>query len=277
MSTVATRQERGGGPEPRLRTIGSVCEELREHFPDVSVSKIRYLEDQGLISPRRTRGGYRLFAPDDIVAVVGQDGLVANAAKYLHGQPVLGFNPEPSRNPGVLVPHSPDDAGSLFDSVGRNDTIVESRTMVEATVDDGQSLLALNEIYLGHPSHQTARYSIRSGERSERQASSGIIVGTGTGATGWCRSAWLERRSSLQLPDFGDPVLAWFVREAWPSPATNTTLTEGLCVGAAALEVAIESDRLIAFGDGIEDDRLDVTWGQTVKLRVADRRLNLAK
>jgi DNA-binding transcriptional MerR regulator len=66
MSTVATRRERGGGAEPRLRTIGSVCEELREQFPDVSVSKIRYLEDQGLISPRRTRGGYRLFAPDDI-------------------------------------------------------------------------------------------------------------------------------------------------------------------------------------------------------------------
>lgn len=65
MSTVTARRERGGA-EPRLRTIGSVCEELREQFPDVSVSKIRYLEDQGLISPRRTRGGYRLFAPDDI-------------------------------------------------------------------------------------------------------------------------------------------------------------------------------------------------------------------
>jgi DNA-binding transcriptional MerR regulator len=43
-----------------------VCEELRTQFPDVSVSKIRYLEDQGLISPRRTRGGYRLFASDDV-------------------------------------------------------------------------------------------------------------------------------------------------------------------------------------------------------------------
>ncbi|HLG08213.1 MAG TPA: MerR family transcriptional regulator [Gaiellaceae bacterium] len=65
MTTVAPRREKGG-MEPRLRTIGSVCEELREQFPDISVSKIRYLEDQGLIAPRRTRGGYRLFAPDDI-------------------------------------------------------------------------------------------------------------------------------------------------------------------------------------------------------------------
>jgi DNA-binding transcriptional MerR regulator len=64
MSTVATR--RPIETEPRLRTIGAVCEELREAFPDISVSKIRYLEDQGLITPRRTRGGYRLFSPDDV-------------------------------------------------------------------------------------------------------------------------------------------------------------------------------------------------------------------
>ena len=66
MSTVATTRRGKGGTEPRLRTIGSVCEELREAFPDISVSKIRYLEDQGLIAPRRTRGGYRLFSPDDV-------------------------------------------------------------------------------------------------------------------------------------------------------------------------------------------------------------------
>jgi DNA-binding transcriptional MerR regulator len=66
MSTVAERRSGQGAPEVRLRTIGAVCEELRSVFPDISVSKIRYLEDQGLIAPRRTRGGYRLFSPDDI-------------------------------------------------------------------------------------------------------------------------------------------------------------------------------------------------------------------
>jgi len=66
MSTVAATRRGKGGAEPRLRTIGTVCEELREDFPDISVSKIRYLEDQGLIAPRRTRGGYRLFSPDDV-------------------------------------------------------------------------------------------------------------------------------------------------------------------------------------------------------------------
>ena len=49
-----------------LHTIGAVCERLRVEFPDISISKIRYLEDQGLLSPRRTRGGYRLFSEGDV-------------------------------------------------------------------------------------------------------------------------------------------------------------------------------------------------------------------
>jgi len=50
----------------RLLTIGTVCDRLQDEFPDVSISKIRYLEDQGLLNPRRTQGGYRLFSEDDV-------------------------------------------------------------------------------------------------------------------------------------------------------------------------------------------------------------------
>ena len=50
----------------RLLTIGTVCSRLQDEFPDVSISKIRYLEDQGLLSPQRTQGGYRLFSEDDV-------------------------------------------------------------------------------------------------------------------------------------------------------------------------------------------------------------------
>ncbi len=50
----------------RLHTIGAVCERLRDEFPDISISKIRYLEDQGLLHPKRTRGGYRLFSEGDV-------------------------------------------------------------------------------------------------------------------------------------------------------------------------------------------------------------------
>src|SRR5213595_4113579 len=52
--------------QSRLLTIGTVCGMLKDEFPDVSISKIRYLEDQGLLNPRRTQGGYRLFSEDDV-------------------------------------------------------------------------------------------------------------------------------------------------------------------------------------------------------------------
>ena len=50
----------------RLHTIGSVCRRLQGEFSDISISKIRYLEDQGLLAPKRTRGGYRLFSEEDV-------------------------------------------------------------------------------------------------------------------------------------------------------------------------------------------------------------------
>ena len=50
----------------QLLTIGTVCRRLQAEFPDISISKIRYLEDQGLLNPRRTQSGYRLFSDDDV-------------------------------------------------------------------------------------------------------------------------------------------------------------------------------------------------------------------
>lgn len=99
-------------------------------------------------------------------------------------------------------------------------------------------------------------------------------MGTGTGATGWCASAALERHSPLALPGPADRRLAWFVREAWPSRVTGTTLTEGELTDAP-LTVTVASDRLVAFGDGVETDALNLRWGQSVQLQVADRTLRL--
>lgn len=219
-----------------------------------------------------------LFEPDDIIVVVGQDGLVANVAKYLDHQRVLGINPEPEINPGVLVPVAPTDFAATLSAVDRSAAEIKPRTMVEALSDDGQSLAALNEIFVGHPSHQSARYRLTTPEGvAERQSSSGLIVSTGTGATGWCRSIWLERRSQLDLPTPQAPALVWFVREAWPSPATGTTSTEGTLTGPDQLVVTAETDGLVVFGDGIETDRLTLSWGQQLSVRLAHRQLQLVR
>ncbi|MFC7260360.1 hypothetical protein [Streptomyces lutosisoli] len=217
-----------------------------------------------------------LFAPEDVVVVVGQDGLVANVAKYLAGQPVVGIDADPGRNPGVLVRHRPRDAGALLASAhgGRADEL----TMVEAVADDTQRLVALNEIYLGAAGHQTARYRLgldEYGGAVEPQASSGVLVGTGTGASGWLRSVWQERGSTQPLPGPTDERLLWFVREAWPSPATGTSLVSGELTASAQLSLTVESDRLIAFGDGMEGDAVQLVWGQTVRVGVAGVRLRL--
>ena len=231
------------------------------------------------------------FDPEDVVLAVGQDGLVANVAKYVADQPVIGVDPEPGVNPGVLVRHSAATTAAVLSAVAAGSATPEHRCMVEAVLDDGQLLRALNELYIGDPGHQSARYRLLppvavgvvggdDADRAplesagERQSSSGILIGTGTGATGWCASLARNRTGAPALPGPTDLQLAWFVREAWPSPSTFTRHTEGLLAGGEMLQVVSEGE-LVVFGDGLESDRLQVGWGQQISVRVADRRLTL--
>jgi hypothetical protein len=150
--------------------------------------------------------------------------------------------------------------------------------MVRASIDDGTVLDALNDIYLGSVGHQSARYQLRLPDgQTEQQSSSGLIAATGTGATGWAASISRERGSDLGLPGPASAALAWFVREAWPSPATGTQLTAGLLSEGAGIDVVVQSDSLVAFGDGLEADRITATWGQVVHLSASQRRLNLVR
>ena len=217
-----------------------------------------------------------LFGPDDVVIVLGQDGLVANVAKYLDGQPVIGLNPEPERFPGVLVNHAPEAVGDLCADLVAGRAALRAAHDGPRALDDGQALLALNEIFVGHRTHQSARYRLGVGERAEHQSSSGLIAASGTGATGWAMSINRQRARPLQLPAPTAPQLAWFVREAWESPTTGATLTGGLLAAGATLEVTSElSGDGVVFGDGIESDRLELDWGQRVTISAADRGLRL--
>ncbi len=217
-----------------------------------------------------------LFTDDDIVIALGQDGLVANAAKYLNGQPVVGLNPNPDRNAGILVTHPPAATADLLADLAAGRVQIDRRTMVSATLDDGQTLLALNEIFVGHQTHQSARYALRVDQRQEHQSSSGLIVATGTGATGWAASINRQQTQPVELPAPQADCLAWFVREPWPSPTTGTALTAGLLTEDQTLEITSElGDGAVAFGDGIETDRLHLDWGQRLSIQVAPQTLHL--
>ena len=151
------------------------------------------------------------------MVVVGQDGLVPNAAKYLSGQLAIGINPDPERYDGVLCQHPPAAMEALLDWVAARNGPgfrIEHRVMAIAMREDGQRLLALNEVFLGHQTHQSARYRIQAGPVEERHSSSGVICSTGTGSTGWARSLSGQIGLADPLPKPEEPRLAWFVRES---------------------------------------------------------------
>ena len=219
-----------------------------------------------------------VFEPEDLVVALGQDGLVANVAKYLEGQLVFGINPDPEAFEGVLVPHPPGAAADLLNNAVQGRAQVEARTLAEARLDDGQRLLALNEVFIGHRTHQSAKYRIRVGEREERQSSSGLIVATGTGATGWARSIAGQRKNSASLPTPVESQLAFFVREAWPSRTTGISLCQGRVDEGHPLELTSEmNEDGVIFGDGIEDDRLEFAWGMRATISAAAEGLHLVR
>ncbi|QDG67306.1 hypothetical protein NIBR502772_14835 [Pseudarthrobacter sp. NIBRBAC000502772] len=282
LQELLDRHATRGQAEFFLRTRGRNILDVQERHDRITVA----LESVRAAVPaewrhaevERTDLSRFLLTAEDIVAVVGQDGLVANAAKYLNGQPVIGIDPEPGANPDVLVRHTPNEAAKLLHEAalaGPDRLNSQELATVTAHLDDGQELSALNEIFVGHATHQSARYQLTTPDgRTERQSSSGLIVSTGTGATGWCASIALER-GGRALPAPADPQLAWFVREAWPSPITGAFLTEGVLEAVETLRITVASDQLVVFGDGMESDRLTASWGQEITVRLGERPLRL--
>lgn len=215
-----------------------------------------------------------LFAPTDIVCAVGQDGLIANLAKYLEGQQVLGINSDPTSYDGILVRLDVDRLARLLPACVLGDVLIEARTMVQARLENGERLLALNEVFVGHRTHQSARYNIALGEASEIQSSSGVIVVSGTGATGWARSIADATDLSFDLqPE--ERSLGFWVREPFPSIATGTGMRAGKLEGVSLKVTSRMNAGGTIFADGIEQDFIDFGWGREVILGPADQTLNL--
>src|SRR5574338_75486 len=97
------------------------------------------------------------FGDTDVVVAVGQDGLVANVAKYALEHPLVGVNPDPQRFDGVLLPFLAEQCGAAVSSVLDSKATLRRVTLAEARLADGQRLLAFNELFIGARSHVSAR------------------------------------------------------------------------------------------------------------------------
>jgi hypothetical protein len=104
-----------------------------------------------------------LFTEHDLVVAVGQDGLVANTAKYVGEQPIVAVNPDPERFDGILLRYSPAETRGAVTALLDGRAKVRKVTLAEAALDDGQRLLAFNDLFIGARSHVSARYRIAFG------------------------------------------------------------------------------------------------------------------
>lgn len=281
-----------------------------------------------------------LFSSRDIIITLGQDGLVANTAKYVNGQPIIAVNPDASRFDGVLLPFVPEQVHGLLRDFLSDGCATQSQfgtqssaqagtqssvefgtqssaqagtpcsaqsriqvksqprmqaksklarrtvTMAEARLKDGQKLLAFNDLFIGASSHISARYKINFGDSAESQSSSGIIVSTGAGSTGWLSSVFNEARGIMSF--FGAPppqpvAMPWdadklffVVRE----PFVSLHSTASVVVGSIEprLPLRLESQMPtggVIFSDGVESDHLDFNSGTIADIHVAEEKANL--
>ncbi len=225
-----------------------------------------------------------LFAPDDIIVSLGQDGLVANIIKYLDGQPLIGLNPDPYRYDGVLLPFEPRDLKAILGETASNQRQHKTVTMARATLSDKQVLYAVNDLFIGPKSHTSARYEIQSGKHKEVQSSSGVIVATGLGSTGWMKSVvtgsvgivsgLLHKPSSFayQAASWDSSTLQFAVREPFPSRASEAKLVFGeVSAGKPLTMSSLMPENGVIFSDGIEADFLDFNSGAKAVITIAEK------
>ena len=223
-----------------------------------------------------------VFGKDDIILVIGQDGLVANTLKYLSGQPVIAINPDTARFDGVLLPFGVQDINSILSDVRRDQFTVKSITMAEARLNDGQRLLAVNDLFIGPQLQTSARYEIRLRNQAEVQSSSGVIVSTGLGSTGWLKSVFAGA-SGLMGSRAQDASFAWnadylkyVVREPFPSKATGVSMVYGDITKETSLTLTSKMGQGgVIFSDGMLDDFLEFNSGAIATIGAAREKGNL--
>lgn len=226
------------------------------------------------------------FQKEDVVVTLGQDGLVANTAKYVGAQPIVAVNPEPSRFDGILLPFLPDQARRAVAQVMEGRAKIREVTLGEVQLADGQRLLAFNDLFVGARSHVSAQYRITCGNRSEVQSSSGVLISTGAGSTGWMSSVFNMANGvarfcggraveGMRMP-WEDRRLLYVVREPFVSRHSQAGIVAGMLQSGEelVLESRMPSGGAV-FSDGMEADYLEFNSGASAAVRAAQQRARL--
>lgn len=221
-----------------------------------------------------------IFGPDDIVVAVGQDGLVANTMKYLCGQPLIGVNPDPARWDGVLLPFKAQDLRLVLIDVIGNRRRHREVTIAKAELNDGQILYGVNDLFIGQRTHVSARYQIKVGSKYENQSSSGIIVSTGLGSTGWLSSIVAGASKIISTGEQANTAYNWdadklqyTVREPFPSHTTGTNLVFGAITPKIPMTIISHMpENGVIFSDGMENDALEFPSGIIATVSIAEKK-----
>lgn len=230
-----------------------------------------------------------IFGHADTVVVLGQDGLVANVLKYLNGQPVIGVNPDPDRWEGVLLPFAVSDLPKVVPDVFSGNRSIRKVTMAKAELNNGLTLYGVNDLFIGPKSHTSARYTLQIGNCSETHSSSGIIVSTGLGSTGWFRSILAgatgiasslsgKKIENKQKDNFAwDANYLYFsIREPWPSKTSSAETTFGKITPDNPLRLISQMpENGVIFSDGIENDFIEFNSGTLASISVAEKKGHL--
>lgn len=232
-----------------------------------------------------------LFGERDLVVTLGPDGLVVNTAKYLSTQLLLALNPDPRRIDGILVPFAVEQTAWILNQVALEKIKLAHISMAKAQLDDGQSLYAVNDLFIGQRTHLSARYRLRLNGKQEDQSSSGIIVSTGAGSTGWFRSIvtgaagvieTFSKAEDVRIAkadyrfDWEAKYLCYSVREPFVSKVSSANLVFGRIEAGKNLEIISQMPQNgVIFSDGVEADYLEFNSGAIAHVVLAEKKVNL--
>ena len=223
-----------------------------------------------------------IFGANDVVIAIGQDGLVANVMKYLDKeQPLIGVNPDVKRYDGVLLPFEIGQMNTVIPNVLNGQYSVKDVSLAKAETNDGQSLLAVNDFFVGNKSHVSAKYKLFYAGVSENQMSSGIIISTGMGASGWYKSVIAEYNAisryfggktiPLEQRAWDEEYLTFTVREPFPSKTSGCSLVFGTIGEDRKFDIESNmSANGVIFSDGMEEDAIEFNSGMKVSVTLAD-------